>query len=96
MAIYNYDTESMTNVSNSLKEATEDAVKYFRMLRNFMDEVTKGGIEGEIAIEIYEKFEQKEDVMRDLETYLIEAADYMGIQTDRFKSVVADISSGLR
>ena len=60
-----------------------------------MSEITSGDIQGDLAVDLLNKFQDKEAIFNGLANTIDEAADYMGMQTTKFGSLLSETKAGM-
>ena len=89
------DEESLNDLKNALQTAGEDYKTNLARLQSLINEITHGDIQGDPANDLLSKFQAKEDTFKKLANTIDEAEEYMGIQTQKFGSLISDLKSGM-
>lgn len=90
------DEASLTDLRDALTTAGEDYKSNLARLTALINEITSGDIQGDPANDLLAKFNAKEETFKRLATTIDEAQEYMGIQTQKFGSMISDLSSGMK
>lgn len=90
------DEESLKRLRDALAGAGESYKSQLSRLQALMNEITSGDIQGDPANDLLAKFNAKEETFKKLASTIDEAQEYMGIQTQKFGSMIGDLSSGMK
>ena len=94
MAIH-VDEEALNDLKNVIANQGESYKSNLVRLTNLIAEITSGDIQGDLAVELSNKFKAKEATFNGLANTIDAAADYMGIQTKKFGSMMQDAKTGM-
>lgn len=90
------DEAALTDLRDALTTAGEEYKSNLARLTALINEITSGDIQGDPANDLLAKYNAKEDTFKKLANTIDEAQEYMGIQTQKFGSMISDLSSGMR
>ena len=90
------DEASLTELRDALATAGEDYKVNLAKLQALINEITSGDIQGDPANDLLAKFNAKETTFKNLAKTIDEAQEYMGLQTQKFGSMISDLKSGMR
>lgn len=90
------DEAALTDLRDALATAGEDYKSNLARLTALIQEITSGDIQGDPANDLLAKYNAKEDTFKKLAQTIDEAQEYMGIQTQKFGSMISDLSSGMK
>ena len=90
------DEAALTDLREALTTAGEDYKSNLARLTALIQEITSGDIQGDPANDLLAKFNAKEDTFKRLANTIDEAQEYMGIQTQKFGSMISDLQSGMK
>lgn len=65
-------------------------------LTNLINEIVKGDIQGDLANDLLNKFRDKSMIFNGLATTIDEAAEYMGVQTTKFGTLIDQTKAEMR
>lgn len=88
--------EALNDLKNALEVAGEGYKTELSRLINLIDEITSGDIQGDPANDLLAKFNAKQDTFKNLANTIDEAQEYMGIQGQKFGSMIGSLSSGMK
>ena len=94
MAIH-VEEGSLNDLKNAIATAGESYKSNLVKLTNLMSEITSGDIQGDLAVDLLNKFQDKEAICNGLANTIDEAADYMGMQTTKFGSLLSETKAGM-
>ena len=77
MAIH-VDEAALSDLKNALETAGEDYKRDYARLKNLIQEITSGDIQGDPATDLLNKFQAKEDTFNNLAQTIDDAEEYMG------------------
>ena len=95
MAIH-VDEAALSDLKNALETAGEDYKRDYARLKNLIQEITSGDIQGDPATDLLNKFQAKEDTFNNLAQTIDDAEEYMGIQKQSFTQMISDLASGMK
>lgn len=90
------DEASLTDLRDALGTAGEEYKSSLTRLRALINEITSGDIQGDPANDLLAKFNAKEETFNRLANTIDEAQQYMGMQTQKFSSMISDLQSGMK
>ncbi|MDO5393048.1 MAG: hypothetical protein Q4F33_00390 [Mycoplasmatota bacterium] len=90
------DEAALTDLRDALATAGEEYKSNLARLTALIQEITSGDIQGDPANDLLAKFNAKEDTFKKLAQTIDEAQEYMGIQTQKFGSMIGDLASGMK
>lgn len=90
------DEAALTDLRDALATAGEEYKSNLARLTALIQEITSGDIQGDPANDLLAKFNAKEDTFKKLAQTIDEAQEYMGIQTQKFDSMIGDLASGMK
>lgn len=90
------DEAALTDLRDALATAGEEYKSNLARLTALIQEITSGDIQGDPANDLLAKFNAKEETFKKLAQTIDEAQEYMGIQTQKFGSMISDLSSGMK
>ena len=90
------DEAALTDLRDALATAGEDYKSNLARLTALIQEITSGDIQGDPANDLLAKYNAKEDTFKKLAQTIDEAQEYMGIQTQKFGSMISNLSSGMK
>ena len=90
------DEAALTDLRDALATAGEDYKSNLARLTALIQEITSGDIQGDPANDLLAKYNAKEDTFKKLAQTIDEAQEYMGIQTQKFGSMISNVSSGMK
>ncbi len=95
MAIH-VDEAALSDLKNALETAGEDYKRDYARLKNLIQEITSGDIQGDPATDLLNKFQAKEDTFNKLAQTIDDAEEYMGLQKQSFTQMISDLASGMK
>ena len=95
MAIH-VDEAALRDLKNALETAGEDYKRDYARLKNLIQEITSGDIQGDPATDLLNKFQAKEDTFNKLAQTIDDAEEYMGLQKQSFTQMISDLASGMK
>lgn len=90
------DEAALADLRDALTTAGEDYKSDLARLTALIQEITSGDIQGDPANDLLAKYNAKEDTFKRLANTIDEAQEYMGIQTQKFGSMISDLQSGMK
>lgn len=90
------DEAALTDLRDALATAGEDYKSNLTRLTALIQEITSGDIQGDPANDLLAKYNAKEETFKKLAQTIDEAQEYMGIQTQKFGSMISNLSSGMK
>lgn len=93
MSTIHVEEESLNDLKKAISEAGESYKTNLAKLTNLIGEITSGDIQGDLAVELENKFEAKREILNGLASTIDEAAEYMGVQTTKFTDMISNTSS---
>lgn len=90
------DEESLKDLRNALETAGEDYKRDLSRLKALIAEITSGDIQGDPANDLLAKFQAKDETFKRLADTIDDAQEYMGIQTQKFGSMISNLQSGMK
>ena len=90
------DEASLADLRDALTTAGEDYKNDLARLTALIQEITSGDIQGDPANDLLAKYNAKEDTFKRLADTIDEAQEYMGIQSQKFGSMISDLHSGMK
>ena len=90
------DEAALTDLREALTTAGDDYKRNLARLTALIQEFTSGDIQGDPANDLLAKFNAKEDTFKRLANTIDEAQEYMGIQTQKFGSMISGLQSGMK
>lgn len=90
------DEAALTDLRDALTTAGEEYKSNLTRLTALINEITSGDIQGDPANDLLAKFNAKEETFKRLANTIDEAQEYMGIQTQKFGSMISNLSSGMK
>ncbi len=95
MAIH-VDESALADLRQALETAGEDYKSNLARLQNLITEITSGDIQGDPANDLLNKFKAKEESFHKLAATIDEAEEYMGMQNEKFSSMISNLSTGMK
>ena len=90
------DEAALADLRDALATAGEDYKSDLARLTALIQEITSGDIQGDPANDLLAKYNAKEDTFKRLADTIDEAQEYMGIQFQKFGSMISDLQSGMK
>lgn len=90
------DEAALADLRDALTTAGEDYKSDLARLTALIQEITSGDIQGDPANDLLAKYNAKEDTFKRLANTIDEAQEYMGIQTQKFGSMISGLQSGMK
>ena len=90
------DEAALADLRDALTTAGEDYKSDLARLTALIQEITSGDIQGDPANDLLAKYNAKEDTFKRLANTIDEAQEYMGIQTQKFSSMISGLQSGMK
>lgn len=90
------DEAALETLKKAIGEAGENYKQQLTRLKNLMEEITRGDIQGDLANELLVRFQEKEEIFNNLKNTIDEAEDYMGIKKTGFTTMIGDTTSSMR
>jgi hypothetical protein len=90
------DEAALADLRDALATAGEDYKSDLARLTALIQEITSGDIQGDPANDLLAKYNAKEDTFKRLADTIDEAQEYMGIQSQKFGSMISDLQSGMK
>ena len=88
--------EELNAIASSLHDASEKYSSSFTKLTNLIQEVTTGDITGQVADDLKQKFDSKEETFKNLKTTIDQAEQYMNQQLKSFNDVAEGVMAEMR
>ncbi len=95
MAVVHVEESALNDLKNALANAGESYKQNLARLTNLISEITSGDIQGDLAIDLKNKFEAKQSTLNALANTIDEAADYAGMQTTKFGDLITETKAGM-
>lgn len=95
MAIH-VDEHALNELKNALETAGQEYKSNLARLTNLIEEITKGDIQGDPANDLLQKFQAKQETFNKITQTIEEAEGYMGIQSNKFSSMIGDLKAGMK
>lgn len=96
MSVIHVDEAALNDLKNALGNAGESYKQNLARLTNLISEITSGDIQGDLAIDLKNKFEAKQSTLNALANTIDEAAEYAGMQTTKFGTLIQETKAGMR
>ncbi len=96
MSTIHVDEASLNDLKNALATAGESYKSNLVRLTNLINEITSGDIQGDLAVDLLNKFQAKEGVLNGLANTIDEASEYMGMQTTKFGTLIDSTKAGMK
>ena len=96
MATIHVDESALNYLKSALQSAGEEYKVNLEKLKNLVNEITSGDIQGDLADELKMKFEAKQGTFDKLTQTINEAESYMGIQTTKFTQLIDDTKTAMK
>lgn len=90
------DEAALADLRDALSTAGEEYKSDLSRLTALIQEITSGDIQGDPANDLLAKYNAKEETFKKLANTIDEAQEYMGIQTQKFGSMISDLQSGMK
>lgn len=90
------DEQALNDLKNALGTAGEEYKRDLARLTALISEITSGDIQGDLATDLLTKFQAKEETFKRLADTIDEAQEYMGVQAQKFGSMISGVSSGMK
>ena len=90
------DEAALADLRDALTTAGEDYKRDLARLTALIQEITSGDIQGDPANDLLAKFNAKDETFKRLASTIDEAQEYMGIQSQKFGSMISDLQAGMR
>ena len=90
------DEASLNAFRNSFKKAGDSYMTQLKGLTAFIEEVTKGHIQGDPAIQILNKYNEKKAVFKNILDIIDEGYGYMGLKTKDFSQTLSNIKGSMK
>lgn len=88
------DEAALEQLRGALEQAGEDYKANLTKLTNLIQEITRGDIKGDLANELLNKYNAKQDTLKKIADTIDEAEEYAGLKkTDFVKRMETDMSS---
>ena len=87
---------ALNDLKNAIANQGESYKSNLVRLTNLITEITSGDIQGDLAVDLLNKFKPKEATFNGLANTIDDAAEYMGVQTTKFGSMMQDTKAGMR
>lgn len=95
MSVIHVDEAALNDLKNALANAGESYKQNLVRLTNLISEITSGDIQGDLAIDLKNKFEAKQSTLNALANTIDEAAEYAGMQTTKFGTLIQETKAGM-
>lgn len=95
MSVIHVDEAALNDLKNALGNAGESYKQNLARLTNLISEITSGDIQGDLAIDLKNKFEAKQSTLNALANTIDEAAEYAGMQTTKFGTLIQETKAGM-
>lgn len=95
MAIH-VDEAALNELREAVQTAGKDYKDKFARLTMLIEEITRGDIQGDPATDLLNKFEAKKDVFNGVAKTIDDAEEFMGIQSESFKSMMNNLQSTMK
>ena len=96
MSTIHVDEAALNDLKKALLEAGQDYKQKLARLTNLVNEITSGDIQGDPAIDLLNKFEEKREMFNGLTQAIEEAEGYMGLQTNKFGNMLGELKTGMK
>lgn len=88
--------DSFDRLDEAMQTTGENYKRLLARLTNLINEITRGDIQGDPAIDLVNKFQAKEDIFKGLEQTINEAEEYIRQEKARFGAMMGNISDGMQ
>ena len=89
-------SSALGKLKDAIATAGKDYKEKLARLNALMEEITNGDIQGDLATELMQKFQARQDDFKAIQKLIDDAEDYMGMKGSDFNSTVSSIESGTR
>jgi predicted nucleic acid-binding Zn-ribbon protein len=96
MSTIHVDEAALNSLKNALETAGQEYKSNLAKLTNLIEEITSGDIQGDPANDLLAKFKAKQDTLNKITSTIEEAEEYMGLQTNKFGTMIGDLKSGMK
>lgn len=96
MSTIHVDEAALNSLKNALETAGQEYKSNLAKLTNLIEEITSGDIQGDPANDLLAKFQAKQDTLNKITSTIEEAEEYMGLQTNKFGTMIGDLKSGMK
>lgn len=96
MAQIHVDEEAIARLKEALLTAGNDYKDNLSKLKNLIEDITRGDIQGDPATQLLTKFQEKSETFNGVQQSIDEAADAMGIKLSDFTSKMGELKAGMR
>ena len=96
MASIHVDEAALNALKNALETAGQEYKSSLARLTNLIEEITSGDIQGDPANDLLQKFQAKQETFNNIAKTIEEAEGYMGLQTNKFGSMIGDLKAGMK
>ncbi len=96
MSTIHVDEESLNDLKRALSTAGESYKSNLARLTNLINEITSGDIQGDLAVDLLNKFLAKKDALNGMANTIDEATEYMGMQTVKFGDLITSTKAGMK
>ena len=96
MSTIHVDEAALNSLKNALETAGQEYKANLAKLTNLIEEITSGDIQGDPANDLLAKFQAKQDTLNKITQTIEEAEEYMGLQANKFGTMIGDLKSGMR
>ncbi len=96
MSTIHVDEAALNSLKNALQTAGQEYKSNLARLTSLIEEITRGDIQGDPATDLLNKFRAKQDTLNNITATIEEAEEYMGLQSERFSSMIDGLNSNMR
>ena len=88
--------EELNAIAASLRDASNEYNSSYTKLTNLIQEITRGDITGQVADDLKNKFDSKEETFKNLKATIDQAEQYMNQQLKSFNDVAEGVMAEMR
>ena len=89
--IVKVDSESLEEFKKAFITAGEEYQANLAKLTNFIEEVTRGDIQGTPAVELKAKFDEKRATFNNIANLIDEGKEYLGVKSKKFSDMLSEL-----
>lgn len=90
------DEEGLARLREALATAGSSYKSNLDRLKNLIDEIVSGDIQGDPARDFLAKFQMKQDIFDGIKRTIDEAEEYVGLKNTQFNNMLGSLSKGMK
>jgi len=90
------EEEALMRLKQALDTAGDEYCTNYAKLTSLIQQITNGDFEGDPAETFKTKYEEKETVLRNINSTIVEASRYVEEQTKKFVNMLGELKAGMK